>query len=153
VVPKLGSADPQGAVKDFQGPRRPGQKKIIILRHNLLKSHHWCFKLKKHDFQTTFEIFYTLIFQKRGLRRFRRVSRTTSKNCLLYKGLLIDFDRLSRHFKLWTFKKVACGAVSGYLPIYPSSHIGRNAEFLFLLMGGGGSDIGAVEKKVWEPLV
>ncbi|KAL1464965.1 hypothetical protein WDU94_004563, partial [Cyamophila willieti] len=46
VVPKLGSAAPQGAVKDFQGPRRPGQKKKNILRHNLLKSPHWCFKLK-----------------------------------------------------------------------------------------------------------
>ncbi|KAL1459738.1 hypothetical protein WDU94_011693, partial [Cyamophila willieti] len=43
VVPKLGSAA-QGAVKDFQGPRRPGKKNI--LRHNLLKSPHWCFKLK-----------------------------------------------------------------------------------------------------------
>ncbi|KAL1459613.1 hypothetical protein WDU94_011577, partial [Cyamophila willieti] len=69
-VPKLGSADPQGALKDFQGPRRPGKKNI--LRHNLLKISYWCFK---HDFQTTFETFYTLTFQKMGLRRFRRVSR------------------------------------------------------------------------------
>ncbi|KAL1453641.1 hypothetical protein WDU94_009967, partial [Cyamophila willieti] len=36
VVPKLGSAAPQGAVKDFQGPRRPGQKKNILC-HNLFK--------------------------------------------------------------------------------------------------------------------
>ncbi|KAL1453198.1 hypothetical protein WDU94_007363, partial [Cyamophila willieti] len=42
VVPKLGSAAPKGAVKDFQGPQGPGKK----LRHNLLKSFHWCFKLK-----------------------------------------------------------------------------------------------------------
>ncbi|KAL1461809.1 hypothetical protein WDU94_013680, partial [Cyamophila willieti] len=72
VVPKLGSAAPQGAVKDFQGPRGPEKKKK--LRHNLLKSPYWCFKLK-HDFQTTFETFYTLTFQVKGLRRFRRVSR------------------------------------------------------------------------------
>ncbi|KAL1452482.1 hypothetical protein WDU94_006710, partial [Cyamophila willieti] len=66
VVPKLGSAAPQGAVKDFQGPRRPGKKKIFYV--NL-----------KHDFQTTFETFYTLTFQIRGLRRFRRVSRHNFK--------------------------------------------------------------------------
>ncbi|KAL1458343.1 hypothetical protein WDU94_008502, partial [Cyamophila willieti] len=72
-VPKLGSAAPQGAVKDFQGPQGPGKK----LRHNLLKSFR-CLKIVlnlKHDFQTTFETFYTLTFQKRGLRRFQRVSR------------------------------------------------------------------------------
>ncbi|KAL1456286.1 hypothetical protein WDU94_001028, partial [Cyamophila willieti] len=45
VVPKLGSAAPQGAVKNFQGPQGPGQKKNI-LRHTLLTSSHWCFKLE-----------------------------------------------------------------------------------------------------------
>ncbi|KAL1457597.1 hypothetical protein WDU94_007810 [Cyamophila willieti] len=29
VVPKLGSAAPQGAVKDFQGPRTPRKKKYF----------------------------------------------------------------------------------------------------------------------------
>ncbi|KAL1460738.1 hypothetical protein WDU94_012690, partial [Cyamophila willieti] len=75
VVPKLGSAAPQGAVKDFQGPQGPGQKKNSLRHnHNLLTSSHWCFKLETR-FSNNFQTFYTLIFQKRGLRRFRRVSR------------------------------------------------------------------------------
>ncbi|KAL1459375.1 hypothetical protein WDU94_011362, partial [Cyamophila willieti] len=68
---QTGVRGPPGGRERFPGTAGPRKKK---LRHNLLKSPYWCFKLK-HDFQTTFETFYTLTFQVKGLRRFRRVSR------------------------------------------------------------------------------
>ncbi|KAL1458360.1 hypothetical protein WDU94_008517, partial [Cyamophila willieti] len=67
---QTGVRGPPGGREGFPGAATPRTIFFIILRHNLLKS-----PLLVHDFQTTFEIFYTLIFQKRGLRRFRRVSR------------------------------------------------------------------------------
>ncbi|KAL1453413.1 hypothetical protein WDU94_007553, partial [Cyamophila willieti] len=45
VVPKSGVRGPPGGRERFPGAATPWTKKNI-LRHNLLKSPHWCFKLK-----------------------------------------------------------------------------------------------------------
>ncbi|KAL1457944.1 hypothetical protein WDU94_008124, partial [Cyamophila willieti] len=43
---QTGVRGPPGGREGFPGAATPRTKKIIILRHNLLKSPHWCFKLK-----------------------------------------------------------------------------------------------------------
>ncbi|KAL1465426.1 hypothetical protein WDU94_005002, partial [Cyamophila willieti] len=79
---QTGVRGPPGGREGFPGSAGPRTKKNI-LRHNLLTSSIGALNLK-HDFQTTFETFYTLIFQKRGLRRFRRVSRTRPQKIVYF---------------------------------------------------------------------